>query len=347
MSLMAYNKNQHTVQKAYLSQWEIDDDFFVYDLNKKKLYDKNSPKTIFREEYIYNWNDFEGRDRYLIDDIFTDIENQGFPVIQKILNNPINGDEKQLLSLYVALQTIRTPKMRDYMHELTLAISKNGLIEQLKDSKKKIALLNEMPKESHEFINNIASDPEKNVNDLFNNKFIFNIKNIREIWLQSSLTVLKDLAQSNFHAHWFLFQAGKRRSFITSDNPVTTISQINASCKATKENVNFTQVTFPLSPKFLLLIHKDHRKTSSHKVYKTKRMECSDSVREFNWRTATYADRYIVSHSDKLLLKISEITYPDWVNIRHNKERFEDSSKGFIHGFKTENKSIKLLKRIY
>ena len=74
--------------------------------------------------------------------------------------------------------------------------------------------------------------------------------------------------------------------------------------------------------------------------------ESSKSVRELNCRTAMFADRYIVSHSDRLLLKIAELAHADWQDIRHDKTAFDLRSKGFIPTRETpKNESIRLFNR--
>jgi len=341
---MAKRKRQHTVQKRYLEQWKLRGKFFVYDLKNQEIH-PSEPKSIFRENHIYNWDDFGDEGKFFIDEIITDIENAAFPIIAKVTNSPINMEERYSLSLYIALQMLRTPKMKGQLHELTLALSKNMLIDQLKDPAKREELLKAMPKENQKIIKQLSTDPETKVDELFSKKLIIKIKNIREIWLQTSLELLKDLTNTNFHATWYLLQAGKKTSFITSDNPVVTISCINNSKNPTNKDIHFTEVTFPLSPKFMLLIKRKGGE-QINRMYRKTFSESQESVRELNCRTAMFADRFIVSHSDKLLLKIAKLAYADWKEIRHDKKVFDLRSKGFIPTRdKPKNKSIRLFDR--
>lgn len=344
---MAKNKRQHTVQKAYLDKWAREGVVHIFDMEKNQLHAGN-PKSLFRENYIYNWNDFEGDERYMIDDLITAIESEGLPVIQKLIDGNMTLDDKMKLSNYITVQTIRTPRMKEMMNELLIEGTKKHLIEQLKDPKSLKKLLDHPKKEVRELLADLAKDPEKKVAELLDEKFHLKISNIREIWLRDSMLILEDLAKSNFNADWFLFKAGKKHAFITSDNPVVTISQVSKLQGATKKDLNFTEVTFPLTPKHMLIIRKNSaRNEYKNGLYISEVFENDESMREFNWRTASHADRFLVSHSDRLAEKVAKLSKEDWEDTRHTKERAKQQVAGLIYAKKgAKSKLIKPISRV-
>lgn len=303
------------------------------------------PKSIFREDNIYNWNAFDNEERYIIDDLITDIENVGLPVIKKIQHSPINIEERYSLCRYIAVQLLRTPRMKEQFDKLQLALSENNLINNLKDPEKRKKLSENMSEEQQKLIRELAENPEEKVKEM-NKKFILKIKNIREIWLRGSLELLEVMAGHYFEFPWYILKAGKERSFITSDNPVVTISSTKNKSLITKDDINFSETTFPLSPKLILLIRKENKNPSGNKTYKVKTPELPSSVRELNCRTAIFSDRYIVSSSENLLLRVAKITHGNWYNMRSNKDQYKKRSRGLIP-VADNLKSINLINRVY
>jgi hypothetical protein len=303
------------------------------------------PKSIFREDNIYSWNAFDDKEKYIIDDLITDIENAGLPVIKKIQHSAINIEEKYSLCRYIAVQLLRTPRMKEHFDELHLVLSNNNLIKNLKDPEKRKKLSENMSEEHQKLIKELAENPEEKVKEM-NKKFILKIKNIREIWLQCSLELLEVLANHYFKFPWYILKASKERSFITSDNPVVTISSTKNKSLITKDDINFSETILPLSPKLILLIRKENNTPVDNKIYKVRIPELPSSVRELNCRTAIFSDRYIISNSKILLLRVSGMTHGDWHDVRSDKDQYEKISKGLIPV--VDNlKSTNLINRVY
>ncbi len=344
---MAKNKRQHTVQRAYLHKWTIDGKVQVFDLEKDLLHE-GDPASLFRENYIYNWPDFDDDRKYMIDDLITAIENEGLPVIEKLIDGSMTREDKMKLSNYITIQTLRTPRTKEMMHEIFVEGAKKHMIEQLKDPESVKEFAANSNKDVAKFLTDLAVDPERKVAELFDEKFQLKLNNIREIWLQTSMHLLQDLSQRNYNADWFLFKAGRNHSFITSDNPVVTMSSVRKLEGATSQDVNHTEVTFPLTPKHMLLIRKNsaqNKHTNSLGVSEI--FEDGDSMREFNWRTASHADRYLISQSDRLVKKVAELSSADWREARYSQERAKHQVAGLIHVTKeVKSKTIKPISRV-
>lgn len=321
---MADYKKQHTVQRAYLQLWKKEDAFFIYDLQKNQTHPAE-PKSIFRENYIYNWDKFEGNEKFIIEELMKDIEDNGLPKLLKLATGSISKDEKYLSARYIAIQSLRTPRILDQMHSLYVQIFKDSLIETLKDPKKKADLLQSVPSEDNEILEKLAENPGTNVNELFE-KFNISIKNIREIWLQTILKLHEELTQLYFESPWYILEAGKKRMFVTSDNPVVTMTAVPTDNSPQHKDIACTEITFPLDPQRILLIRRYHGRKHNI-ICRINDIEGVDGVRELNWRTTAFADRYIASSSSELIKKCAKIAKEDWQHIHQDKPRVEAQSK--------------------
>ena len=347
---MSSHKKQHTVPTGYLSQWSKEGQLSLYDLPKQVLHNRGVPKKILRANNIYSWDDFEGEDRLIIEKkVIGTIEDEALPLIREVQHHLISHKERGIISRFIALQALRIKKIKEDLEILHLAVGQECLIDCLKDPEKRKDLLVVAGKDK-QFVEDLAKNPEKFVPKVLG-KLKMSVKNIREIWLQIMLSSLEDMTERYYYLDWRLLQAGRRRAFITSDNPVVVISSVSRAHKATKEHLRRTEITFPLSPNFLLFMRDNREKTRKTKpsFYKVEASESCDSVRELNYRTAMHADRYIIADSDRLLLRISKEILEDWRDIRYGtKADIEKRLKGEIPvRSKPKNPSVKLMSREY
>lgn len=138
------------------------------------------------------------------------------------------------------------------------------------------------------------------------------IRNHKSMWLKQMVEFLIPATEKYLNADWYILRADRGESFITSDNPVVTISMVRDVPAPTQEDITKTEVTFPLSPHVLILM----RYSKRGNIIESEKCENNDSIRELNMRTTMYAQRYIFSQSQELLLATVKRNYRQWEHIR-------------------------------
>jgi hypothetical protein len=324
---MANNKNQHFVSKGYLNFWTDENEtLFVYDLEKDLLHEKNTPKNICKWKYFYDLDDLK-ENKSVIDDLLRTIESDGIASIHKLIKKEkITKEDRENIAWFVSAQAVRTPTQMNSHEKLIIELAKENIDKITNDKdkiQKYIKTLEKKPIEGID-IKKMKENPEEYFRDMHkqleSGEIHIEVENKRELWLVEMGRVMKNLASDYINGDWYVVTANKKRSFITSDNPVKTTSFLTNGVSF--DSIKDTEISFPLSPKTLLLI----KRQGKGELKRLSNMD-QDMVRDFNLRTLINADRYIFASNKNLLISLAKKYSNDWKRAKKS-----DSVKPYIEG---------------
>lgn len=309
LSLMGQYKNQHFVQAAHLESWtDQDDKVYVCDLLKGEIH-KGPPSSQAFKKYYYCFTDEKtGEKIYEIESsLLPDIE-KALPMIKKLdLSQKLTQQEWNDVATYVAFQKTRTPFFEAMCNTGREKMDREMIMKTLNDETKFNKFIADYK------LKNKDSKPLPEREDLAKSfsegAFLFSYP--REVSLQLMLQISEPLANLYARSKWTILSAPKKRAFIISDNPATTISFERRD--GTRE---LTETIFPLSPHACLLIEQEGRRS----LHETE--ENIEGVREINRRLILHSKRYIYSHSKELL----EWAYREYVKYKHFHEAINTNS---------------------
>lgn len=330
-NLMGKKAKQHFVSKSYLSAWCFDEkSIYICDLEKQKIH-CGEPKSILYKKNLYTNKAFGEEQKLLLDDLFTEIETDGLPALRKIIKKEkISSEERSKMAWFMAAQKARVPLQMEIAEEIAVKATTQRMLEHIESDEKFDAVVKYLEKKNAKNIEEIKKDPKKYFENLAKKiregAFEVSIENKKEYWQIIMFKMLKPLSILYFEADWYVLRAGEGRAFVTSDNPVVTLSDTDNVENPLRENVKNIDVTFPLSPKVMILMKMYGGK---RKVYEMPSFEDAESVKELNYRTTAFADRFIISHSEVLLKANLERYYEAWKIIRKN-HGIDQISKGRV-----------------
>lgn len=342
---MAENKNQHFVTKAYLKLWNNENKkVFEYDLREKCIHE-NMASNICKKTYFYNVDDL-GENKSVIDDLFQVVEADGIATIKKLISrDKITRAEGESIAWYVAAQAVRTPSQMNAHEELTTELAKDFLVKFSKDKDKINTYLESLESDppAGVDIEAIKKNPEeyfrKISEEIKEGELKLKVTNKREIWLPTMAKMIPALAQDYLNGDWLLIRAKKGSSFITSDNPVKVTSYPEKSNDLSLKALKDTEISFPLSPKYLLLISRNGRGGFQEIVGD------QEIVRQYNFLTVLNAERYIYSNNQSLLLSLAKKYRDDWENA-YKIDGIRPYMEDRLPTIPLKSNKFKLLKRI-
>ncbi|MFA7685281.1 MAG: DUF4238 domain-containing protein [Candidatus Gracilibacteria bacterium] len=346
---MGKKTKQHFVPKSYLSAWCFDEkQVFICDLESKDIH-HGEPKSILRKKNLYTNKDFGEEQKLLLEDLFGEIESDGMPALRKIVEKvKIDHIDRSKIAWFIAAQKARVPMQMEIAEEIAVKAATKRMLENIEEEDKFDDLVKYLEKKNTKNIEEVKKDPKKYFTDLAKKvregAFSVSVKNKKEYWQLIMFKMLKPLSVNYLESDWYVLRAGKGKAFITSDNPVVTISDAGGLENPLKKYVKDIEVTFPVSPKVMILIKIAGGKRG---LYELSTYEDLDSVKELNYRTTSFADRFTISNSEALLRANLERHYATWDKIRKN-QGIEQIIQGRVPTVNSEKGNIPpFLRRSY
>jgi hypothetical protein len=250
----------------------------------------SAPEETGFERYFYGAEQDDGSHDTKLEEFLANVEGIADRIYERMVSGSIPGPDKSKgdFSAFLAFMYLRTPAMRrDAAEAIGRDIQRTNYEYGADDQKFEDAVRRMEETRGRAYSPDEKTDLRKWLVDP--SHYVLQVTKERTF---AALAYVKDLAPIFFRMHWSLVEP-KHGFFITSDNPVVRLDQrlpiegnkIGSSLDA------WSEVSFPLTPKLLLLMTKDPE-------YRTDPIE-RDRVWAVNKMRASFADRYIYSHINR------------------------------------------------
>lgn len=287
-------KRQHFVQRAYLTHFASQN---PADGGRIWVYDKKggpprlqSPVNSGIEKDIYTVKSPKAPSPDMLErDLFTQIENVGYPVLKELAANEkkqaLTAEDIGRLSGYLAAAHLRVPRNIDSARQLMEATLIESLKETARDPKKLKGAWEAAQKKivgralTEAEVKDMLENPEKHVK----------IKADRLMALLLNLQQLDEIGRLLLTMHWAICDAPSGTDFITGDSPLIVFAPMGSGKVIFGGGFGLPQVQihFPISPRRCLYI--------SHAPVAPHRKISKEAVLEVNRRCAAMAERFVYS----------------------------------------------------
>lgn len=298
-------KRQHTVTKNILLRFCNENGlFWVFD-RKKNEYREQSPDDTTVVKKFYTFTTATGEECYELETIMGEVIESRLPsIISKLeISEPINGEEKEILATFAALQQQKTTANRsdyiDMKKDSYLSIAKmiyenekfaESSIERFNASREENeAKITISPKKLKEFVDSLGRD---------------NIEIPKENHIKTMLEMAAFISGIFLQLDWVFLKATSNSSFVISDNPFSLVGKNHNGFGGIGLITPKAEKTLPLSPKICLMMLDKGDRVWGHNINRK-------SVRGINCRTASNCDRYLISQDKAWLERLVKITKID------------------------------------
>jgi hypothetical protein len=294
-------ERHHYIPRFYLKNFACDEDkkfLYVYEY-KGKIF-KSSISDIGVKKGFYTFiNKFTKQKTSIVEDFFASIENKTAPVLDRIIRSEkinIDNEEKELLSLFMSILVIRTPRFT--------SISENFEIETMKNIAKIIA---QNPKVFFKFVKKHWKQDMKDdeIEQLrksileIDKRFGITIKNGKAYFFKRGMEMVLLLTDTFLNSkRWHLLINNTSYPFITSDNPIA-IQKVKHLPEIMSKGFGYGTIIFPISPKLCLLLRNQPLKKDIIEINDI------DHVEKINHSIMILSHRFIFSNI--YLLEIKEL----------------------------------------
>ncbi|MGG0334765.1 DUF4238 domain-containing protein [Priestia aryabhattai] len=210
---------QHTTPKTYLKHFTFNKKCtFVYDRLKKKLQKRNIEKLTVIKDF-YTFVDEEGNNRYDMEKFLGNSVESNYNKFVEFVNNGIllQKVHKEMFSIYIAAQYMRTPKAKSQLYKEIENAYKEGNSGRLFDAE-----------DITMFDKDYTLDGEKITYEEFIKKrdgmgIYINIK--EGVHVKYMAHRLLGIADGFAERKWLILEAPKNAKFITCDNPIVNTNE--------------------------------------------------------------------------------------------------------------------------
>ncbi|MCH8094102.1 MAG: DUF4238 domain-containing protein [Chloroflexi bacterium] len=294
---MSIPKRHHTLAQFYLNGFCLDGKLWLYDRELDE-YRQQTPRNTTVQSHYYSFRDESGERITGIESALAQIEGQASQIIEKLgARTPIDIEDRQIFSLFVALMRVRTTDFQKEVGELTDMMYKevNKIAFATKETTE--AILAEIEAETGE---SIQIAPEEIMQVVKDGQYEVLTERLHSLGLMFPLA--EDIAKELFQMDWIVAFAPPDSSFITTDNPFTIVPPIEHDRQRGAGILTpGTQKQVPLSQSACLVILDKGGRGSFLDLDKSQ-------VRQINRNAATNCDRFVIARDESLLRSIVRVT---------------------------------------
>lgn len=284
--------DDHYVPRLHLKEfYGRDNKLWVYD----RLYDSYTQKSAGAIAYIPNYyttDTVDQKDSRDVEHMFSKVESVAKPLLDKLAHSsPLTRDDRGNLSMYFALQHLRVPATEKQLTEATILAYKgvhDAFINIMTENKQAFEHTYRDLMANIKTEDRITKDEFRKI--ITDKGYELNVEVPRSYNLFNSLEMAEEIANALYIMDWHVLTAPKGHAFITSDNPFTILGDAVLARGAFKH--------YPINKTMGLLIG------HSNGAYLGYENATVKEVRMFNDAIAFYSERYVFSHSDRLLRNI-------------------------------------------
>jgi len=264
----------HIVQDKYLTQWrkaDKENQLNIYLISDNKFIERGPGwRGFWRKDF--NIFDSKKKEFYLPENVAALIDSKGIESIRKIdcvNQKQLNGEERNCIAFYVALQYIRTPRHREETDKFMEATIKYFMrkdvssLDKMKISKEEILKHKPTNKREQEALEKISVMTDEKIKKqtfefLHGNDYKIQLTNTGH---SKDILKIDRLAKGLFEARWLFLIVPKDSFFATSDNPCFTLSPTKIRNGLLSPNVI---VFFPLRPNLCIAINPGIKSKTEH-----------------------------------------------------------------------------------
>ena len=299
-------RRQHYLARMYLKRFTATDrNVAVYDRTTDGVTRQNTRDTAVVRN-LYTVQDSGGTNRYEIEFGLAESEAASNSIITKMSQGQqITGDERIIMSIFLGNMVCRTPAMMETVQSMA-----NGLVAWLAQHYVDRGIL------QSEFERDMRQQgkSEKEIKELSSHLTgrEFTIATDDKFAMTTALNGAIPIADVMYARHWHVLRiANDRKSFITSDAPVTLAPKQPGRATQTSP-IGFASddasIWFPLSANAALVME-GWGEGLDYDLAREK------AIREFNLRTAQNCKRFIIGRDERLVESIaraSGLRYTKW-----------------------------------
>ena len=301
-------KKEHYVPERYLEAFAQDDQLYVFDKEAGKVFVSNIRDTA-SQRYYYDvpeldqetgvsqviekfFHPFEGAAATVLNDLRSSLDEGSFVAVTK--NQRID------LSLFLALQMLRTPEARERFVQLTLALKKQEFLSWVRDRRSDFPMDESMfdlvMDEDHQLRTHARAILDHDLRDR--------------------------LAEIIYQHYWIVLENPFQMPFITSDHPACNHGTVAHPVRSMQGLASFgAEVLFPLSPTHLLLIvERQAFPQASRLDGRLEVLNSAENVVYYNHWQVHHSFRFLYSITDDFSLAQSMVEEtPDLANPRNQR----------------------------
>jgi hypothetical protein len=246
-------KAHHTVQRFHIAQFVGHDPkghVWIYD-NRTGEPRSAIPDNVSVENNFYSFERKDGTWDNVLDDWITKVEGKATPVYMKLLDGkiPPYSQDKYDFAQYLALTLVRTRTARRMSGETIGQLMQVRHYAHAKNPKAFDAGVARYEKDKGE---TLAPEAKENIRNLLLDPSRFTMVMPKELGF-GAFRALDDLTDIFLRTHWSLVDAGSG-FYITSDNPLLRMIPGPPPRRDWGFRHKTMEVTFPLSPRRMLLL---------------------------------------------------------------------------------------------
>jgi hypothetical protein len=284
---------QHYLPKFYLTHFTAHDtpdgqDPYLWAFRVRE-WKKKAPKNLATISDFYSFKNLDGSSNHTFEELFYKLESNFAPVLARIALSPpqvLSDEDKEWLALFLVSMRQRVPTSIDSFAEGIAEVYKKVHWLQFQQFKENPLLFE---KAKDDLTRKGIHTSGMTIDDLHPDKYKVDVPNAYVI--SAYLGKLPELASHVASMNWTLLVA-KDPSFVSSDNPVCSVTPGDHSPYSGGWGSSGVEITFPLTSKLGLLC--SWKKGASFRV-----AEASvEQIRTMNLRTINQAsDLRIISFS--------------------------------------------------
>ena len=247
-------KRHHFLPQSYLEGFTRDGKLAVYDREKDEVR-VQQPINTGVIGHFYTLEDREGRRRFELEEMFSDLEGKVSPVLKKLAKREdISADERSNMAIYVAMATFRTPDFIDSLKAINSGLigdMAKRMFSDVEQVKENLRGKPEAPKNESE----LKDEAERLVD--FAQSDAYQVVTDHKWAVSMAVKMALEIAPILAGRNWFVLHCpNEKKSFITSDAPaiLTTVTPRENSFYGIGYANDDALVIFPLAHSCLLVI---------------------------------------------------------------------------------------------
>lgn len=292
-------KRQHFLPRFYLDGFTRDGLLAVFDRDQNEVRIQK-PESTGVIGHFYTVEDEQGRKRFELEQVLSEIESKAAPIIKKLAaQEGISDDERSEMAMFVALGMCRTPDLVDSIKEMNGQIIKRMATVMFSDVNRVKAMLRDKP-DSLTSEEALEADAKAMVE--FAASDAYKVETHHGWALSMAMTMFTTIAPILAGRDWLVVHRNcEKRSFVTSDAPLVLTKVMPRKDKIWGIGFANTDalVLFPLTQSCALLIFGN----DGGFVHKT---VSQDSVKHFNLMVADRCQRFVVGRDETLVRSLAK-----------------------------------------
>lgn len=292
-------KRQHFLPRFYLNGFSRDSMLAVYDREKDEVRIQR-PENTGVIGHFYTVEDAEGRKRYEVEQMLSDVESKAAPIILKLANKEtLTPEERADLSIFIALGMCRTPDLIESIKLINGKMIKRMAKLMFSDVDRAKEVIRERGEES---ISEDKLKDEARALVEFTKSDQYEVETHHGWAMGMAITLFKEIAPILAGRDWHIVHRNnEKHSFLTADVPLvlTTLGRRPNSYWGVGFGNSDALVVFPLTESCAILIFGREGKLIHKEIEQ-------EQIRHFNLMVANGCQRFVIGRDEALVKSVAK-----------------------------------------